>query len=224
MEHEIDGDTDCNFCARYSHQRFSVGSGGLGNKRTSGDHPKYSIVEFDQNTEKSPGNLRRLAVTCHNEKPSVNASVKKSHKRKITIIFPPFTPVKDHQLTSMLIGGLSLESEWQHFTVGPQESSEYFSRSQQWCNLDGLDFFDDFQFHPFSNHFGPIPSAGTRIGITVPSYSTVFFVFCLFFEFLYFFVYFLNSFIFPVWSAGTPKSIREVGFFLLINTISSSRD
>ena len=29
----------------------------------SGDHPKYSIVENVQNTEKSPGDLRRLTVT-----------------------------------------------------------------------------------------------------------------------------------------------------------------
>ena len=29
----------------------------------SGDHPNYSIVEIGQNTEKSPGYLRRLAVT-----------------------------------------------------------------------------------------------------------------------------------------------------------------
>ncbi len=45
---------------------------GTGNWRTSGDHPNYSTVENNQNTEKSPGDLRRLAVTQ--------------------------TPVKDHQL------------------------------------------------------------------------------------------------------------------------------
>ena len=30
---------------------------------TSGNHLNYSIVEIDQNTEKSPGDLERLAVT-----------------------------------------------------------------------------------------------------------------------------------------------------------------
>ena len=30
---------------------------------TSGEHPNYSIVEIGQNTEKSPGDLRKLAVT-----------------------------------------------------------------------------------------------------------------------------------------------------------------
>ena len=37
--------------------------GGLRNKRTSGEHPNYSIVQIGQNTEKCSGDLRRLAVT-----------------------------------------------------------------------------------------------------------------------------------------------------------------
>ena len=41
----------------------------------SGDHPYYSIIENGQNTEISPGHLRRIAVTQN--------------------------PVKDHQLTLM---------------------------------------------------------------------------------------------------------------------------
>ena len=64
--HEIlehDGDTSCNWCALYSHQRIGTGTGGLGNKRTSGDHPNYSIVEIGLKTKKSPGEFRRLAVT-----------------------------------------------------------------------------------------------------------------------------------------------------------------
>ena len=46
-----------------------------GSWQTSGNHPNYSIVENGQNTEKSHGDLRRLAVTQ--------------------------TPVKYHQLTQM---------------------------------------------------------------------------------------------------------------------------
>ena len=42
-------------------------------KRTCRDHQNYSTVEIGQNTEKSPGDLRRLAVTQ--------------------------TPVENHQLT-----------------------------------------------------------------------------------------------------------------------------
>ena len=46
---------------------------GLEDLEIRGDHPNYSIVEISQNTEKSPGDLRRLAVTQ--------------------------TPVENHQLT-----------------------------------------------------------------------------------------------------------------------------
>ena len=35
----------------------------LGNKRTSGDYLDYSILMIGKNTEKNPGNLRRLAIT-----------------------------------------------------------------------------------------------------------------------------------------------------------------
>ena len=35
----------------------------LGNKSTIGDHPNYSIIKIGQNTEKSPENFRKLAVT-----------------------------------------------------------------------------------------------------------------------------------------------------------------
>ena len=47
----------------------------FGSWQTSGDHLNYYIIESGQNTEKSPGDLRRLAVTQ--------------------------TPVKNHQLKLM---------------------------------------------------------------------------------------------------------------------------
>ena len=62
MEHEGDSDTICNWCAWYSHQRIGKGTGRLGDKRTRGDHPNYSIIKISQNTERSPGYLRRLSV------------------------------------------------------------------------------------------------------------------------------------------------------------------
>ena len=52
--------------------KIGTGIGGLGNKRTSGDHPKYSIVEIGQNTEKSPEDLNS------SKKPSANAQKSKS--------------------------------------------------------------------------------------------------------------------------------------------------
>ena len=75
VEHESDDYTNCNRCSWYSHEMINKGPGGLGNKRTSGDHPNSSNIEIGQNTEKSPGDLSRLAVTQ--------------------------TPVKDYQLTLM---------------------------------------------------------------------------------------------------------------------------
>ena len=73
MEHESDGDTNYNWGALYSYQKIDKGTGGLGNKKSNGDHLNYSIIKIGQNTEKSPGDLRRFAVTQ--------------------------TPVENHQLT-----------------------------------------------------------------------------------------------------------------------------
>ena len=75
MKYESDVYASCNWCSWYSHQGLIKGAGGLGNKRTNGDHPNYCIIEINQNTEKSPGDLKRLAVTQ--------------------------SPVKDHQVTLM---------------------------------------------------------------------------------------------------------------------------
>ena len=63
MKHESDSNTNCDWCVLCSHQKIDTGTGELGNKRTSGDHPNYSIAEIGQNTKKNPGDLRRLAVT-----------------------------------------------------------------------------------------------------------------------------------------------------------------
>ena len=55
--------TNCNWFSWYSHQRIDTRTEGLGNNRTCGDCPNYSIIEISQNTEKSARDLRRLAVT-----------------------------------------------------------------------------------------------------------------------------------------------------------------
>ena len=68
MEHEGDGDTNCNWCARNNPQKLCQENGRLRNQRTSGDHPDYSIIEIGQNTEKNLRDLRRLAVTQTPEK------------------------------------------------------------------------------------------------------------------------------------------------------------
>ena len=63
VEYENDSDTNCNWYTRYSHRRIDTGTRGLGNMMTSGDYPNYCIIEIGQNTEKSPEDLRGLAVT-----------------------------------------------------------------------------------------------------------------------------------------------------------------
>ena len=55
--------TICNWCSWYSNQSIDTMPGGLGNKMKNGDHPNHCIIEIGQNTEKSPGDLRLLAVT-----------------------------------------------------------------------------------------------------------------------------------------------------------------
>ena len=62
MEHKGDGDTSCNWCTRNGLGRFSKEVRRLGNRRTTGDHPNHRIVKTNKNTEKSPGELRRLFV------------------------------------------------------------------------------------------------------------------------------------------------------------------
>ena len=69
MEHESDGDTSCSRDSRYIHQRIDKGTGGLENQRTSGDYPNSSVDEIGQNTEKSPGDLKRLAITPVEDNP-----------------------------------------------------------------------------------------------------------------------------------------------------------
>ena len=75
MEHEGDDYTNRDWCLWYSHKKIIKGTGRLGCWRTRGDYTNYNIIENDQNTEKSPGDVRRLTVT--------------------------HTSVKDHQLTLM---------------------------------------------------------------------------------------------------------------------------
>ena len=75
MDHKSNGDTIGILRVQYSYQRIGKRTGGLGNKRTSGDHSNYCVVEIGKNIKKSPVDLWRLALTQ--------------------------TPVKDHQLMLM---------------------------------------------------------------------------------------------------------------------------
>ena len=46
MEDEDDSVTIHNWCTRYSHQSIGKGTGRLGNKMSSRDHPNYSIIKI----------------------------------------------------------------------------------------------------------------------------------------------------------------------------------
>ena len=45
-ERESDGDTNCNWCTRYSHQRIDTGTGEIRNKSRSGDHRNNHIIKI----------------------------------------------------------------------------------------------------------------------------------------------------------------------------------
>ena len=62
-EQEIDGDTNCNWSSWRSQKSIGTGTGGLRNRKTSGDHSNYSIIKIAQNTEDSPGDLRKLTLS-----------------------------------------------------------------------------------------------------------------------------------------------------------------
>ena len=73
VEHEGDCDSNCNWSACHSPQWVGKGNKLVGNQNKHWDHLNYSIFDNRTNTEYSPGDLRRTAVTC--------------------------TPMKDNQLT-----------------------------------------------------------------------------------------------------------------------------
>ena len=68
--------------ARYGSQRLGKRPGRVRNRKKCRDHPNYSITKNCQDTEKSPRDLRRLAVTHSSERPSANAGIKNSQKSK----------------------------------------------------------------------------------------------------------------------------------------------
>ena len=62
LEHVNDSEINCSWCAWCNHQSFRTGTGGLGNKCTSKEHPHLSIIMIGQNREKRSGDLRRFAI------------------------------------------------------------------------------------------------------------------------------------------------------------------
>ena len=63
MEHESDGDTNCNWCTRFGHQGLVQALEDLEIRGPEETPLNYRIVEIGQNTKKSPRDLRRVADT-----------------------------------------------------------------------------------------------------------------------------------------------------------------
>ena len=63
VEYEGDGDTNCNRCTWNDSYGLGEKTGRTGNQRKNRDHQKHNIVKIGQNTGKSLGNLKKLAVT-----------------------------------------------------------------------------------------------------------------------------------------------------------------
>ena len=78
-----DGYTYCNWCSLYSHKRIGIGTGGLGNERTSGDqHYCWNRSEYQ---EKSWRLEKTWLHSDSSGKPSANAGVENSQMSKIII-------------------------------------------------------------------------------------------------------------------------------------------
>ena len=78
-------------------------TGAHGNKRTGGDHSDNCIIKIGQNTKKSPGNLRRLAVTKIQVRNHQITLVGKTQKSKIMITINKCRLCSDREETINLI-------------------------------------------------------------------------------------------------------------------------
>ena len=87
MEQEIDNYINLDQFFGTATKGLLKGQEGFNIWKKTGDHPNNSIIENGRNTEKSPGDLRRLAVNSNSSKnPSANADVKNPQGVKVIII------------------------------------------------------------------------------------------------------------------------------------------
>ena len=124
----------------------------------------------------------------------------------ILLLWKLFTPASANDLP--------LEFEWQQVSSSLQDSSQYSSRSEQCCHLDGLQSTSYFQFFQSCYQcFGECTKCMITIGIPI------IFMLYSFFSSLARSSYlslFSPSFSFIQWSTGTAKStIRQVLCILL---------
>ena len=83
MKHEGDGYVNCNWCTWNNPQKIDNRIRRLKNQKTKRDYQDYCISKIRQNTEKNPGDLRRLALTQTTAKTLNNAGMKDSQGSEI---------------------------------------------------------------------------------------------------------------------------------------------
>ena len=77
VEHEDDTDTNCSWSPWNGPQKPGKVTEGTEDQRKNQDHLDPSIIKINWNPEKSPGDLRRLAVIQTCEKPPVRDVLKR---------------------------------------------------------------------------------------------------------------------------------------------------
>ena len=80
-------------------------TGGLGNKKTSGDQPNNYIIEDGQNPEETPGDVRRLQIS---QTPDMKRWCKKTLKEYIKVPIIPIVIGALGTVTKGLAQGLDI--------------------------------------------------------------------------------------------------------------------
>ena len=85
IEHADNGDIHCSRCTRNGPQSLGKRIRRVRNQRKNPGHSNYGIIEISQNTEKSPGYMRRLSGNQTSEEPQLLLLLK-THKKILKII------------------------------------------------------------------------------------------------------------------------------------------
>ena len=108
----------------------------------NGDQPKYCISEISQDTEKSPGDMRRLAITqtsakdhqlmlmwkILNEKNSCN---RKNDNDRLIEIYLPYMNLKKWMREVLF------NAPPDTHTHAPATTTKLWLNQQNWCGIDG---------------------------------------------------------------------------------------
>ena len=186
--------------------RLGKGTGKVRNRRTSRDHPNYSIVKIDQNTEMSPGYMKKLMVTQttgKNHQLTLVWKIRKdhyhffflysfksfSHRLWLMVFHWSLSDSKSPQVSRTL---LSILADLKKAVVWMVSTPPLISKSSSPC------------IYPLVS----VPNAPITIGITVTfmfhSFLGFFFFFCYLAKCRYLSLFSLY-FSFTLWSAWIAK-------------------